>query len=69
MNMCVIDEHNPCECHAFENVVMSLKNSSWPDLREHAILTLHNLLEENDDNQAVVNSMQPTRMSADGNKP
>lgn len=40
-----------------------------PYLREHAILTLHNLLEENDDNQAVVNSMQPTRMSVDGDKP
>ncbi|EGN96577.1 hypothetical protein SERLA73DRAFT_124416 [Serpula lacrymans var. lacrymans S7.3] len=31
-----------------------------PYLREHAILTLHNLLEGNAENQAVVNSIQPS---------
>ncbi|KAI6044247.1 spinocerebellar ataxia type 10 protein domain-containing protein [Pisolithus marmoratus] len=31
-----------------------------PYLREHAILTLHNLLEGNKDNQAVVHSIQPS---------
>ncbi|KAL4063173.1 spinocerebellar ataxia type 10 protein domain-containing protein [Scleroderma citrinum] len=31
-----------------------------PYLREHAIFTLHNLLEDNDDNQAVVHRVQPT---------
>jgi len=29
-----------------------------PDLREHAIFTLHNLLEGNKENQAVVEAME-----------
>lgn len=36
-----------------------------PYLREHAILTLHNLLEGNGDNQGVVHSIQPSRTSLD----
>ncbi|KAI6149761.1 spinocerebellar ataxia type 10 protein domain-containing protein [Pisolithus tinctorius] len=32
-----------------------------PYLREHAILTLHNLLEGNTDNQAVVHSIRPSK--------
>jgi len=31
-----------------------------PYLREHAIFTLHNLLEDNEENQKVVNSIQPS---------
>lgn len=31
------------------------------DLREHAIFTLHNLLEDNPENQKVVNAIQPSR--------
>ncbi|KAF9245294.1 spinocerebellar ataxia type 10 protein domain-containing protein [Melanogaster broomeanus] len=31
-----------------------------PYLREHAIFALHNLLEDNEENQAVVNSIQPS---------
>ena len=39
----------------------------WLDLREHAILTLHNLLEDNEENQNVVNGIQPSeRWSQDG---
>ena len=30
------------------------------DLREHAIFTLHNLLEDNEENQNVVNGIQPS---------
>ncbi|KAI5989338.1 spinocerebellar ataxia type 10 protein domain-containing protein [Pisolithus albus] len=36
-----------------------------PYLREHAILTLHNLLEGNRENQDVVHSIQPSRTSLD----
>lgn len=36
-----------------------------PYLREHAILTLHNLLEGNRDNQDAVHSIQPSRTSLD----
>jgi len=31
-----------------------------PYLREHAIFTLHNLLEDNEENQNVVNGIQPS---------
>jgi ataxin-10 len=31
------------------------------DMREHAIFTLHNLLEDNRENQAVVDAVQPKR--------
>ncbi|KAF8449096.1 spinocerebellar ataxia type 10 protein domain-containing protein [Boletus edulis BED1] len=38
-----------------------------PYLREHAIFTLHNLLEDNEENQWVVNSIQPSeRWDQDG---
>jgi hypothetical protein len=32
----------------------------WLDLREHAVFTLHNLLEDNEENQNVVNNIQPS---------
>ena len=35
--------------------------TQWLDLREHAIFTLHNLLGENEENQDVVNSVQPSK--------
>ena len=41
--------------------------TQWLDLREHAIFTLHNLLEGNEENQNVVNSIQPSeRWDQDG---
>jgi hypothetical protein len=41
--------------------------TQWLDLREHAIFTLRNLLKDNEENQNVVNSIQPSeRWNQDG---
>ncbi|KAG6813819.1 hypothetical protein H0H92_006763 [Tricholoma furcatifolium] len=47
MNQCVIDERNPWRI-----------DDSNKDLREHAIFTLHCLLKDNPDNQAVVDAIR-----------
>jgi ataxin-10 len=58
MNLCVIDERNPCEEPL--PIFSEFRRSSTPlDLREHAIFALHCLLEDNKDNQAVVDAIQP----------
>lgn len=36
-----------------------IHSSAWPDLREHAIFALRNLLHGNAANQAVVEAIQP----------
>ncbi|KAG9312925.1 hypothetical protein JVU11DRAFT_6359 [Chiua virens] len=57
MNMCVVDERNPYSSELMQ----------WLDLREHAIFTLHNLLEDNEENQSAVNNIQPSeRWDQDG---
>ncbi|KIJ20811.1 hypothetical protein PAXINDRAFT_160284 [Paxillus involutus ATCC 200175] len=61
-------------CHKDSNTQDSIRNCDGitvimnmcvvdernPYLREHAVFTLHNLLEDNEANQAVVNSIQPS---------
>jgi ataxin-10 len=58
MNLCVVDERNPCE-KLLSVAVVFRRSYTHADLREHAIFTLHCLLEDNPENQAVVNAMQP----------
>ncbi|KAG6891267.1 hypothetical protein C0995_008519 [Termitomyces sp. Mi166 len=50
MNLCVIDERNPCVCHE--------ELTTNEDLREHAIFALHCLLKDNRENQAIVDAIQ-----------
>ncbi|KAK0202822.1 hypothetical protein DFS33DRAFT_1385184 [Desarmillaria ectypa] len=59
MNLCVIDERNPCQYSDLPSSVIQYLNNVT-DLREHAIFTLHNLLKGNPENQAVVQEIQPT---------
>ena len=87
MNLCVVDERNPCEspesftcasvfyplCRGSPPIAVLRtlsflpRDSSqaltpynrFPDLREHAIFTLHNLLERNPENQRVVDQIRP----------
>lgn len=40
--------------------MFDLDQTGNADLREHAIFTLHNLLEGSAENQAVVDSIKPT---------
>lgn len=56
MNQCVIDERNPCT--PFKSLFDISLTPILTDLREHAILALHNLLEDNPENQAVVDGYQ-----------
>ena len=84
MNLCVVDERNPCKFHE-PYTCLDLLSSRWgphrcashlfiwphgssqaltarnrfPDLREHAIFALHNLLEGNAENQRVVDQIRP----------
>jgi hypothetical protein len=67
MNLCVIDERNPCGysfcinfalAHGF-GLGLSLFSLCVTDLPQHAIFTLHSLLEGNKENQAVVNAIGP----------
>ena len=86
MNLCVVDERNPCESLSFtwasifrllsiecppiavlRTLSFGPRDSSqaltpynrFPDLREHAIFTLHNLLEGNTENQRAVDRIRP----------
>ena len=56
MNLCVVDERNPCKEPLF---CLNFAVHPHTDLREHAIFTLHCLLEDNQENQAVVDAIQP----------
>ena len=63
MNLCVIDDYNPCESHSktlilLDSVLMDLRLSSYLDLREHAIFALRNLLHGNLESQAVVDRIR-----------
>ena len=84
MNLCVVDERNPCKLPE-RYVSLHLPSSRWgphccvshlfvwprdssqaltpcnrfPDLREHAVFALHNLLEGNAENQRVVDQIRP----------
>ena len=61
MNLCVVDERNPCQCTAFPTPVSTAPNTfPHADLREHAIFALHNLLKDNQENQAVLNAVKPS---------
>lgn len=67
LNHCTIDERNPCTCleHSFSGGESA--DRAWPDLREHAIFALRNLLHNNPDNQAIVQELKPLRdFDADG---
>lgn len=58
MNLCVIDERNPCTSPS-ATAVLGIYFVPL-DLREHAIFTLHNLLQGNAENQAVVEAIKPS---------
>lgn len=58
MNLCVVDERNPCQCYFLSRDGYYL--IYFIDLREHAIFTLHSLLKDNLENQAVVDAIRPT---------
>lgn len=85
MNLCVVDERNPCK-FPVPYVCLDLPSSRWrphhccashlfiwfhgssqaltprncfPDLREHAVFALRNLLEGNPENQRVVDQIRP----------
>lgn len=58
MNLCVIDERNPCTSPT--GILVLWVYASPLDLREHAIFTLHNLLDHNPENQAVVEAIKPS---------
>jgi ataxin-10 len=58
MNLCVIDERNPCTSPTA--IVVPWVLLCRLDLREHAIFTLHNLLDRNPENQAVVEAIKPS---------
>lgn len=45
-----------------------MKNLFGADLREHAIFTLHSLLENNVENQQLVRDLKPIRDSDDNGK-
>lgn len=57
LGMTEVDERNPCEC------VSEIPNgrvlNQSPDLREHALFTIRNLMRDNPTNQAVVKEMDP----------
>lgn len=67
MNLCVIDERNPCTSdvlHLRQDTGESVNRSNqlcspFPVLREHALFTLHNLLKNNPENQAIVDAIRP----------
>ena len=63
MNLCVIDERNPCMCKSVLCEIDSVKVLTgcrfFSVLREHALFTLHNLLKKNAENQAVVDAVRP----------
>lgn len=46
-------------CHVSTEFNCSSTNANT-DLREHAIFTLHSLIQHNTENQAVVDAMQPS---------
>jgi ataxin-10 len=68
MNLCAVDERNPC---GYSLLFSSFHFSHSPppkkkklfnlDLREHAIFTLRNLLENNRENQQFVHSLKPSQ--------
>jgi ataxin-10 len=58
MNLCVVDERNPCELFC---LYWRVSYDRSIDIREHAIFTLRNLLIGNPENQAVVDAFQLTR--------
>lgn len=60
MNLCVVDERNPCAYPLSIAVVDKSELNSCSDLREHAIFTLQCLLKGNPENQAVVDAIKPT---------
>jgi ataxin-10 len=68
MNLCVIDERNPCTSDVLHLRVATTGKfvnrsnqlcSPFPVLREHALFTLHNLLKNNPENQAIVDAIRP----------
>ena len=74
MNLCVVDDFNPCECCAACDIAVEavanarlcacgvgvrLRGRGRADMREHAIFALRNLLKGNAENQAVVQAIQP----------
>jgi ataxin-10 len=63
MNLCVIDERNPCMWALFFLFVHPFTDYGFNvlDLREHAIFTLHNLLKNNPENQRFVDSVKPSQ--------
>jgi ataxin-10 len=60
MNMCVIDDLNPCTFHLPFLPLVAVTHYACKDLREHAIFALRNLLQGNKENQEVVDSIKPT---------
>ena len=74
MNLCVIDERNPCASPFFFCLLLcccAVRAVGWVDadafvgcaldLREHAIFALHNLLRGNPENQKFVDSVKPSQ--------
>ena len=57
LNLCVVDERNPCAYS--QSITPREAHQSTPDLREHAIFALRNLLHESKENQAVVEELKP----------
>jgi ataxin-10 len=57
LNHCTVDEKNPCK--SISLTLSSVEQST--DMREHAIFTLRNLLEDNEQNQEVVRGIRPLR--------
>ena len=84
MNLCVVDERNPCKspepylawtfhrpvetpllCFSPFHLGLTVPpkaltpHNCFPDLREHAIFALHNLLKGNAENQSLVDQIRP----------
>lgn len=61
MNLCVIDERNPCGSKSTKPKRQFSSSLFILDLREHAIFTLHSLLKDNPENQQFVDSIKPAQ--------
>lgn len=59
LNLCVVDERNPCECPRRRTLACALLTCAGADLREHAVFALRNLLHGNAENQAFVDGIKP----------
>lgn len=58
MNLCVIDERNPCESRFLNHLRLITNLMILIDLQEHSLFVLRNILHENPENQAVVDALK-----------